>query len=46
MRSRRVVLGALVALVASGCGYHLAGSGESVPKGSKTITIRLFQPAP
>lgn len=43
MISRRDVVVGLIASVIGGCGYHLAGSGESVPKGAQTITIRLFR---
>ncbi len=43
MTRRQAVAGLLVAWLLGGCGYHLAGSGESMPKGAETITIRLFK---
>ena len=33
---------ALLALAASGCGYHLAGRGEALPKSMKTIAVQPF----
>jgi hypothetical protein len=34
---------ALAALLLSGCGYHVAGRGDLVPKNVKTIAVPAFQ---
>jgi hypothetical protein len=33
---------AAIALLATGCGYHLAGSGSAVPAGARTVSIAVF----
>ena len=43
MRSRRELLVAGAAALASGCGYALAGRGSSLPDYIRTIGIPLFQ---
>jgi hypothetical protein len=37
---RRTAL--LAALALTGCGYHLAGTGTTVPEGARTIRLELF----
>jgi hypothetical protein len=33
----------VITVLAAGCGYHLAGTGTTVPAGAHTVSIALFQ---
>lgn len=41
-RIKRIAVALFAAYAMSGCGYHFAGRGDSLPAGAKTIYVRQF----